>query len=489
MIPMVAMRYWRKIEHSWRDGSKSTATYGRADEHFDNRNSGVASDREEFRINHRQQISQRVTINADGLHSQSVSSDQKRNSLEISGDYELGEWTLTGGSRHIERLSSTSDDEITTAIVGVGRSFDVFGRELSINSEYEQDLQSSERNRWELNSDYQLMDKLNAYSRYEDINSLSGVSGLSSDEEVRSFIFGLETDWLPSTQSYSEYRLRGSNNARDLVSATGIRGDYEVRPGLKISPNIEHIAALDGHEQGDSTALSVGYSDSRDANSRKLGRFETRHSKQQDYYAIDLSYVARVNEDWSGIVREDLRFTESNSGQEQIEHVFTLGLARRPRRDNYQHMMFMYQWKEDSEEDGNDRSAHLLSLHQNAKFGEHWIASGRLGYKYQQYDVLSTDFSSDVILLDSRITWDINRRWDMDVIAGVLATNSFDESRFALGFGFNYLIKKNLRVGVSYKFAGFRERDLDEEEYNKKGFSIGMQYKFDESIFGWLTDE
>jgi len=48
------------------------------------------------------------------------------------------------------------------------------------------------------------------------------------------------------------------------------------------------------------------------------------------------------------------------------------------------------------------------------------------------------------------------------------------------------VINRNARIGVSYNFGGFRDEDLDHEEYNAHGFRVGVQFKFDEDMFEWL---
>ena len=89
-------------------------------------------------------------------------------------------------------------------------------------------------------------------------------------------------------------------------------------------------------------------------------------------------------------------------------------------------------------------------------------------------------------MADSRLIWDFTRRFDLDLHGGVLGTNGSDELRYSYGIGLNYLLRKNLRIGVGYNFSGFEEDDLDREGYNSEGVYFGLQYKFDEDMFGWL---
>ena len=41
-------------------------------------------------------------------------------------------------------------------------------------------------------------------------------------------------------------------------------------------------------------------------------------------------------------------------------------------------------------------------------------------------------------------------------------------------------------ISLSVSFTGFRDEDLDWQEYNLHGFRVGLQFKFDEDLFEWL---
>ena len=91
------------------------------------------------------------------------------------------------------------------------------------------------------------------------------------------------------------------------------------------------------------------------------------------------------------------------------------------------------------------------------------------------------------MIVDGRLIWDINNRWDIDVHGGVLGTDSMNEMQYSAGIGVNYLVRENLRIGGGYNVSGFEEDDLDTEGYNKEGVYLGLQYKFDEKSLNWLS--
>jgi opacity protein-like surface antigen len=241
----------------------------------------------------------------------------------------------------------------------------------------------------------------------------------------------------------------------------------------------------------DSVSVSVGVKDVRAKNQRKSGRVELRHDDDRDYIGVEGTYVARLDEEWSVLLRDSARFDWDRDKEEmQVNNTFSVGLSLRPRRNNKHSMLFLYENKMargfDAEEDCNK---HILSTHQSYQIDETVIMSGRVGNKYEKCSNNGVDAHTNTTLMDGRLIWDINKRFDADLHGGVLATNGFGEKQYSAGLGVNYLVQQNLRVGAGYNIKGFEDEDLDSEGYNKQGVYIGLQYKFDEKNLGWLSGE
>lgn len=481
---------YAEVQMNWDGGSQSSLRWGRADAGFTNSGSGVSADREEARASHQQQITKSLTLAADYVASNQISSADNRDSLEVSANYTIGDWSLRLGGRRIEQVVGGTADDANTIIAGAGRAFTLFDRRGNIKAEFERELGQQNRERWLLGATWQAHEKLAMYGNFEQINSLSGPSSLVSGQQTISASFGLESELLPSTRVFNEYRVQSVIDGRDLEAAVGIRGDYQIREGLTISPSFERIETLQGAQGREATAMSLSIEDQRRTNARNLIRIESRFDEDRDYYGLDWSYVARVNLDWSSFVREQVSYRVIDGSENELAQSLTIGMALRPRETNQYHALYMYQWKE--ERGGGtlgDRTVHLVSTHQNYQLNDDWIVSGRAGFKYERQPLLNSDFSSLVGVIDARLIWDITRRLDFDLHGGVLGTNSFAESRYAFGLGFSYMVMQGLRVGVGYNLLGFNEGDLDGEGYNRRGIYIHAQYKFDESQFRWLGSD
>ncbi|CAA6824133.1 MAG: FIG00922043: hypothetical protein [uncultured Thiotrichaceae bacterium] len=476
------------VDQKW-SNSSTQFSYGRADVGFDNQSGGISEGREEVRMTHKEKINDKVSVELDAISSKAVDTKATEQSAGISANIKQGDWTLKAGTRHIRQKNTADSDSFTTFIVGVKRPIELLGRAGNISTEYEQDIGRSDRKRISLGGEMEVHEHIHVYGRAERINSLTGVGGLSITDERDTLSIGVKSDVFKSTELYSEYRLRGVTDGRDLETASGIRGTYELEKGLSVSPRVELVKNLEG-DGNDSVAISMGLKDARDSNHRKLGRLEARKDDDRIYYGIEGSYVARINKDWSGLVRESLRIDDPETGETHTTSTFTVGLSHRPRTNNKHNMLFFYENKlERGNETEGDCTAHILSTHQNYEIKEDILISGRAGGKAETCEKGGVSATADALLFDGRVIWDVNKRWDVDIHGGVLGTDGLAEQQYSLGLGANYLVRENLRIGVGYNVIGFKEDDLDTQEYNKEGAYLGLQYKFDENSLEWLSEQ
>jgi len=476
------------IEKRWNKDAITNLSAGKATEGFDNQSGGIAADREELRLNHRQRLTKEVNLNVEGVHSKKLSDDSTQQSLGVTADVKVSDWTLKGGMRHIRQKNSADSDQFNTVIVGAKRALNILDKKANVSAEYEQDIGLKSRRRVSLGGDIAVNEKVKVYGRAERISSLGGVSGLSETEERDTMAFGVKAKVTDSTEVFSEYRVRGAIANRDMETASGIRGTYQIEKGLSVSPRLEIVRSIEGSGKS-SVAASVGLKDSRDANSKKTMRLEARHDDDRDYYGIEGSYVGRLDEEWSLLARESARIDIPDAADKRYNNLFTIGLAHRARKNNKHNMLFLYQNKLDFGADAEgDCMNHILSTHQSYEVDGQSTLSGRLGGKYEKCSKDGTDSISNAVVLDGRYLWDINDRWDLDIHGGVLATNNLSEKQYSLGAGLSYLVRENLRVSVGYNVKGFEDDDLDAEGYNKEGVFFGIQYKFDENSFLGLFD-
>lgn len=476
------------VEQRWSSikGAKTVFTHASADAEFANPGAAVAAGRSETSVQHSQQLKGSAKLMLEANDTRSKVNDNNRRTLSALVETYYNEWQVRAGVRQIAQQSGPENNDLVTSILGLRRKFSFMGKSSQANLEYEQDLGLLSRRRVALGFKTKLHEKVSGYANYELSNSLLGVAGIGGDLASESLTLGVESGILPSTKLYSEYRMRGAFESRDYESASGVRGDYEIKKGLRVSPHFEFIKRL-GVVQGDSISASVGITDTRNPNSRRLLRLETRRANDSKHFGLRASMTSRVNNDWTAILTDNFSRQENNNSPAVQRHTFVSALARRPKYDNKHHMLFMYRLKQErGVTEGVDRTAHILSTHQNYQLSDQKTLSGRFGFKRDTSWFANSEVSDFATLADARINYDFNRRVGLDARLGFLSTDGLSEMRYSMGVGMNYTVNRRLRIGASYNIAGFREEDLDESKYNARGLRFGLQYKLDEEQFEWL---
>lgn len=470
-------------EYEWTKDAHSKVTWGRAEEGFTNSSAGVSDGREELSAQHTQKINKDLQLNIEATNSKSLTSGEQNTTLGATATYNFEDWRLKGGARIIDQEKTGDNERLTTVILGAERPVEVYGKKGRINAEVEQDTGNSERQRLKLGGEIELSKKARFYANYEHINSINGIGELSSSAKNDTFTMGVKGKLTDNVDAYTEYRLRGSLDDREAEAVNGIRAKYQVEPGFSIAPTVEVVRALEGNADKDSVAVSVGVEDTRRKNVRKHARIEARDSDTSTYMGFTGSYVGRINENWTGIAREELRIDKPDNSEKKVSHELTLGAARRATKDKGKKhdMLLLYKNKEErGPNTGDDESTHIVTLHQNIKLTDNVYVSNRIGGKIQKIEVDDNTYKNDAVLADMRVIWDVSDRVSLDVHGGVLATDGASERQYSAGVGVSYLLRKNLRLGLDYNLRGFKDDDLDEQGYNTKGPSIKLQYKFDE---------
>ena len=479
------------VDHAWSDKGITTFDHIWADDEFSGGVGAATSGRSETKIQHTQQLPEiranQSKLLLDANRSRSSISDDERIAVSAVLETSINDWQVRGGLRQNSKKVDGDRDNFVTSLVGIRRKFSLFGKSGQTDVEYEQDISSSERRRIAASAKLNLHDDVTGYARYELSNSLLGLAGLTSELESDYFTVGVESRALPSTRLYSEYRVRGAFESRDYESVSGVRADYEVIEGLRISPNFEFIKRI-GVSDSDAISASVAVTDTRNPNIRKLVRLETRQAHESDHYGLRASLIARLNQDWTAVLKDDFSRQENRDAGAVQRHTLIAAATRRPKHSNKHHMLFMYKLnQEKGVTSGVDRTAQVLSTHQNFEVNDSTVLSGRIGAKYDNSSFDINTVSDFAMLADARLSFDIGRRLQLDTLAGALSTNGISEVRYSFGLGFNYTLNKNLQLSVAYNVVGFEDKDLDEEKYNARGARVGLQYKLDEELFKWLN--
>ena len=470
----------------WPYNIETTLSYGRADKGFTNPDATIANGRQEIKGDVIYKPRPGTEIKTSVIESKNLDADDERISTSVDVSQRLGPINASVGYRHTEQKNTGDNDSIESARVKLEASFTAFDLPGKIYGEIEQDISESERQSLKTGGEYYVHKKTKIYASHELINSLDGISGLSTQVERSHTKFGVNSKLIASTETYAEQRIRGGMGDKEVESVTGLRNSFDIVPKLSISPQIEYIHTYRGDDREDAFSCSLGINDKRNKNRRTSIRIDTRLGKQTDYYAFKGTHASRINENWSGLVREKYALEVPKNNTNRIQHVFTIGGSYRPRRKNHYHFLGFFRWKDERHQSEIEKRRVLMfSSHHNYQLTADSILSGRYASKLQMMTFEPDDYESIVHLLGIKFSTQLNKRWGMSLRSGLLS--SFSGSHlYSFGLGFDYLIRKNIRIAAGYQLTGFRDQDLDAQRYYRQGLRLGLQWKFDESLFRFL---
>lgn len=470
----------------WHHNLETTLSFAHANEGFTNPDATIANGRQEIKGELIYKPKSGTEIKTTIIESKGLDANDERISASLDVSQRYGSINASLGYRHTEQRNTADNDTIDSVRLKLENSFTAFDRPGKVYGEIEQDISESERQSLKAGGEYYVHQKTKIYAEHELINSLDGISGLSSQVERSHTKFGVNTQLTGSTETYAEHRIRGGMDGREMESVTGLRNSFDIVPKLSISPQIEYIHTYRGDDQGDAFSCSLGINDKRNPNSRTSIRMDTRLGKQTDYYGFKGTHATRLTENWSGLIRENYALEDPKTTSNRIQHIFTIGGAYRPRRSNQYHFLGFFRWKEERHQsDIEKRQVLMFSSHQNYQLNADNVLSGRYATKFQIMTLEPDEYENNIHLMGLKWSTRLNMRWGMTIRSGLLTSFSSSD-RFSFGLGLDYLIRKNMRIAMGYQLTGFRDQDLDAQRYYGQGLRLGLQWKFDESLFRFL---
>ncbi len=468
---------------------------GQSDKGFENASSTLSAGRREMGANIAARLSQSTRLKTEALHTESLETSGRRQGLYAGLEYSLtSRLAVEGGLRFTQEdaaaaLSSglsTGAREVTSGYGKLDWNPEILSR-ANLYTEYEQDMGDSANRMFALGGAYQLSQRGRLYARHELISSLSGAFGLSElSEEQNTTVFGLDFDYLEDGNVFSEYRVRNAVDGPTAQAASGLRNGWALQPGLRLTTQFERVQPLDGlSEQNSAIALGLQYT----ANPLWKGgtRLEWRQGDSESSLLHTVSYIRKIDEDWSFLGKNTVSLIERDSADsgDLLRNRLRLGLAWRQSQINRWSWLGRYESRyDDDEQEGERRHAHVLSSHVNFQPDADWVFSGRHAAKLVRDDNGDVDSAFTGQLVSGRVLYDITEQWDV----GVTASSLFDGGSRRNGYGVEtgYLLAKNLWVSVGYNFSGYYDRDFEDVDYTRQGPYLRLRFKFDETHLGWL---
>ncbi|HYG07388.1 MAG TPA: hypothetical protein VD865_13420 [Stenotrophomonas sp.] len=382
---------------------------------------------------------------------------------------------------------------------------------LSVGAEYEQGVSGEDRQRVAAGVDYQVFERSRVYGRYEKQTGLTSAYGITTtDREADALVFGVDTSYMRDTQAFSEYRMRDAISGRDVQAASGIRNNWDIAEGVRLSSSAERVKVYDG-TTGDATglALALDYS----ANPLWRGAVRVEHRISGDVASTDTDeafnttllqfmLARKLSRDWTLLGRNYLLSTDYAARGDVLQNRFQLGVAYRDTDTNRVNALARYEYKLERDEsglvlvdgqavDGSSQDirtrAHIVSTHADWHPSRPWWLTGRVAGKWQQdrfayADGGRVDSRFHAVLLSGRLVYDLTENWDIGVL-GATFRGQDGGNQYGYGLEVGRLLRQNLWLSAGYNWSGFEgDRDLSGYEYTQQGFFLRLRFKFDEDL-------
>ena len=415
----------------------------------------------------------------------------------------------TTGSPITSDLPVGTELESDSARFGLGYRL---SDKLSSGAEIEHSVSGEERRRLAAGLDYQVFERSRLYGRYEKQTGLTSAYGITTtDREADALVFGIDSSYLRDTQTFSEYRLRDAISGRDVQAASGIRNNWDIAEGLRLSSSAEHVKVIDG-STGDSTglALALDYG----ANPLWRGAIRAEHRISEDVpdtetneafntSLLQFMLARKLSRDWTLLARNYLLSTRYDARGDVLQDRFQLGVAYRDTDRNRINALARYEYKLERDEsgltlvdgstvDGSSQDvrtrAHIVSTHADWHPSRPWWFTGRVAGKWQQDQFAYADGGRvnsrfRAMLFSGRVVYDITENWDVGVLASTFRGQA-GANQYAYGMEVGRLLRQNLWLSAGYNWTGFTgDRDLNGYEYTQQGVFVRLRFKFDEDLF------
>jgi len=376
----------------------------------------------------------------------------------------------------------------------------------TLNGDVEKSISDADQHRYGLGAQYQLAERSRLYARYENQTGLASAYSLNPADRSTSFVAGADTGYMPGGAVFGEYRMRDAmdynlNNQRDLQLASGLRNTWNLGEGLAANTNVEYLKVMNGQQQ-QAVAVAAGFDYSVNPLWRGSVKLEYRRlfdseiapgDQRQDQWLNTIAWARKLSRDWTLLARNYLLYTRNNDDASGapvgnvLQDRAQLGFAWRPVDDNRFNGLARYEYKtvrDQSQIDGDNYRAHIVSTHLDYHPSRPWWFTGRVAAKHNHDRNLPAGQEKYTAwLFSGRTVYDISKRWDIGVLAAVMGSPQGGSRQWANGVEVGYLLAQNLWLSAGHNWSGFSDRDLTGADYTARGPYLRLRFKFDENLF------
>jgi len=443
-----------------------------------------------FKATHK--LTPTLSLIGQGLLREDEARATRREGVRLDLAQSRGAWRYEVGVRHTDQTADNA--------TGVSRSTTVNSVRAKIAApvpklagatvfgEYERDVQNRGKELAAVGFDAALPRGGRLYGRHEFVTSIAGPFELNDTQTNHTTVVGVETATIRDGQMFSEYRAGEEIYGREAEAALGLRNRFTLADGVRANTSFERVTPVSGAARNESTAVTGAIEFERER-WRANARLEVRTSASTDSVLNSFGYARRLGGDWTFLGKTIALLTRTTgaAGGDAWQGRVQAGFAWRPVRDDRWNLLGKYELRHESDNRAtapvSRRLAHVISSDVVFAPRADWKLSGHYAGKWVDERGLGT---ASAHVLAGRWSKEFLRRWDTGLNVSTLVSGDGRQCRFAIGPEAGVTLRTNLRLGVGYNLAGFRDRDLASDGTTAHGVFVRLAFKFDEKLLnGW----
>jgi len=361
------------------------------------------------------------------------------------------------------------------------------GSRLSTLVEHEQNLGSTDQSKptgTSIGLSYKLTEQLNLFVKQKFLTS-----GLNKSQTV----LGFDSQLFDNTQLDGKYEIGGAAGEQLNRASIGLRNLWKVREDLTLNVALESRATIDSLEipTPDHNAISMSYEYLPAMPLKSTGKFELFKDKTVRKIIITQGNQFKILNGLSVITKlehSDSRFIGKTTDK-WIRGNYQLGVAYRPELQDVFNTVAKVQYLTDQNTHVQPQTRLdriIVSMHGYFQ-PLSWLEFGGRFAMRQLLDEEQGLFSSKTTTLLYLLRTEIEmlKRWSLGIDTRVVQLQPINQMKTGLGVDVNYLLRKNMQLGLGYIVKNFDDPDFSYSEYNYSNFYMTFRMKFSEDLFDW----
>jgi hypothetical protein len=436
-----------------------------------------------------------LSLIGQGVYSEDVATGGRLLGVRADLEKAFGAYKVAVGARHSEETvapvngvaSPATPNDVDSLRVRLTAPLPNIDR-ASAYTEYEQDINSTDKRMASVGFDYVMKAGGRFYARHEFISTLTGPFELNDQQRNRTTLVGFERGFLGHGRVFNEYRASNELTGREAEAALGVRDSWRIADGVNTSASFEKVEPIRGVAQNESTAITGAIDYARNPLWRANSRLELRTSPTANSALHALGYARQLDSDWTFLAKSIAlltRFKGPTDG-DTLQSRLQAGFAWRPANNPRWNALGKYELKYESDSRNHAptprRTAHVVTGDVNYQPDKVWSISAHYAGKWVNESTASANNDFYAHLMAARISRQIARRFDVALNGSVITDGDFGQFLFAVGPEIGVTFGQNFSVGIGYNFTGFRDRDLAPDRTTAQGVYLRLRMKFDETL-------